>query len=487
VKEKSKHIFLYRHRFIIGYILIGLIFLLLLCILPIIVPGGLSQAEMNSAINANSINMDFIKAGNAVNLPYLGVQKLCLKYLGLNTFAIRLPSIIFGAASAFFIVLLLNRWFKSDVAIISSMLTTLSTAFLCLANFGTPDIMYVFWLSLILWLGSKIAGNKNIKAIFIILFTAAIGFSLYTPCLCYIALAITIVGFARPHLRCTLKYLKNYQLIIAITVFIIAVAPLAISIILKPSSLVQLAFTNGFTPRGYLQNIRDAFVPFFSFALAYDSIYLAPLFGLGTVALIVIGSLASIDKLFTSKNLATMLLILFAILISGISENAAVIIIVPIAVLTADAIESLITRWHSLFPNNPYAHIIGALPIILIIGIMLFSGLTHYLQGYNYTPRVAKNFSSDIDIINKELQPGDILIVSEEENYNFYRLFEKYRGITVLKEKPKNYNTRISSLGQKIEDDKLELVHIATSPNSRNSDRLYIYTKISENQETGEE
>lgn len=490
MKNKTKQFFLYKHRFTIGYILIGIVFMFLLCLLPILVPGGLSENEMNAAVTADAINLQYIKDGNAINLPYFGVQKICLKLLGLNIFAIRIPSIIFGAAAAFFIVLLLNRWFKSDVAIISSMLTTLSTAFLCLANFGTPDIMYVFWLSFILWLGSKIVDNKNIKAIFIILFTSAIAFSLYTPHLCYVALAILIVGVIHPHLRCSIKFLKTYQLIIAIAIFLIAVTPLIYSLIMTPSSIINLAFAPDFHFRQYGNNIRDAFMPFFSFALAYDSVYLAPLFGLGTVTLMIIGALASIDKLFTSKNYITFLLVAFSILISGLSKNAAVAIIVPVAILTANAIESLITRWHSLFPNNPYAHIIGAIPIILIIGMMLFSGLSHYLKGYRYTPRVTKNFNSDIQIINNELNAGEILIISEEDNQNFYKLFEKYKSITVLSEPPSNYNTRIAYLGNKTDSKDLVLERIATSSKSRNSDRLYIYTKVSETvktEETGEE
>ena len=490
MKNKTKQFFLYKHRFTIGYILIGIVFMFLLCLLPILVPGGLSDNEMNAAVTADAINLQYIKDSNAINLPYFGVQKICLKLLGLNIFAIRIPSIIFGAAAAFFIVLLLNRWFKSDVAIISSMLTTLSTAFLCLANFGTPDIMYVFWLSFILWLGSKIVGNKNIKAIFIILFTSAIAFSLYTPHLCYVAFAILIVGIIHPHLRCSIKFLKTYQLIIAIAIFLIAITPLIYSLIMTPSSIINLAFAQDFHFRQYGNNIRDAFMPFFSFALAYDSVYLAPLFGLGTVTLMIIGALASIDKLFTSKNYITFLLVAFSILISGLSKNAAVAIIVPVAILTANAIESLITRWHSLFPKNPYAHIIGAFPIILIIGLMLFSGLSHYLKGYRYTPRVTKNFNSDIQIINNELSAGEILIISEEDNQNFYKLFEKYKSITVLSELPSNYNTRIAYLGNKTDSEDLILERIATSSKSRNSDRLYIYTKVSETvktEETGEE
>jgi hypothetical protein len=119
---------------------------------------------------------------------------------------------------------------------------------------------------------------------------------------------------------------------------------------------------------------------------------------------------------------------------------------------------------------------------------MLFSGLSHYIRGYHYTPRVTKNFNSDIEIIGDELEAGDILIVDQEEaNLEFYKLFERYNDLTVVSEMPDHFNSKVAVLGRTMTDDKLELSKIAVSSKSRNSDRLYIYTKATEKeQETGE-
>lgn len=489
MKNKITDLFLFRHRFIIGYILIGIIFIALLCFLPSIAPEGLSSKEMLAATNADQVNFNFVNDGHIIDLPYYSVQKLCLKIFGLTLYSVKLPSILFGALAAFFLVLLLNRWFKSDVALIGSALTTLSTAFLCLANFGTPSIMYIFWLAFILWLGSKIVGNKNIQPFFVILFTSAIAFSLYTPYLCYVALIILIAGLIHPHLRASLKKLKTYQLIIAIIIFILAISPLVISVSFHLDLLKDLAFTNEFSLSIFKRNINEAFAPFFSFALAYDSVYLAPLFGLGTVALIVIGAISSLDKLFTSRNAVTLALTIFAVVVSGLSSETAVIIIVPIAILTAAAIDTMTTHWKTIFPKNPYAHVVGAIPLVAILAMMLFSGLTHYIRGYHYTPRVTKNFNSDITIIGKELESGDVLIIdSEEANAAFYKLFEKYNNLTVTTEIPEHFNSKVAVLGSTKTSDKLELAKIAVSSKSRNSDRLYIYTKATEKEEkTGEE
>ena len=444
---------------------------------------------MLATANADQMNMHFIQDGRIIDLPYYSVQKLCLKIFGLTLYSVKLPSILFGGFAAFFLVLLLNRWFKSDVALIGSALTTLSTAFLCLANFGTPNIMYIFWLAFILWLGSKIVGNKNIHPFFVILFTSAVAFSLYTPYLCYVALIILIAGLAHPHLRASLKRLKPYQFIIAIAIFLLAVCPLVLSTIFHFDIVQKLAFVKDFSFNSFQKNINEAFAPFFSFALAYDSVYLAPLFGLGTVALIVIGVISSLDRLFTSRNVVTFAVSVFAIIVAGLSPDTAVIIIVPIAIMTAAAIDTMTTHWKTIFPKNPYAHVVGAIPLVAILTLMLFSGLTHYIRGYHYTPRVAKNFNSDIMIIKNELESGDILIVeADDPNLEFYKLFEKYNNLTVTTELPEHFNSRVAVLGTTKTSNKLELVKIAVSSKSRNSDRLYIYTKATEKEEkTGEE
>ena len=482
MKKHTNQLFLYKYRFIIGYGALMIALFGLLSFLPSIAPGGISTDEMNSAATADSITPTAISTGNVINLPYYLLQKLCFRLFGLTLYSIKLPSIIIAVLAALFIILLLNRWFKSDVAIIGSILTTLSTAFLFLAGSGTPNIMYIFWLALILWLGSKIVGNNHVPPLLFISFFICVGLSLYTPLLCYVALAIAIAGIIHPHLRFAVTQVKTYQFVISIAIFVLIILPLILSCIFSPSIISKLVFMDNFSLKTYLGNIATAFAPFFSFVYICDSIYLSPVFGLATVALIFIGALASIGQLFTSRNTVVGLLVIFAILVSGLQPHVAISIIVPIAILTAAGLESIIEKWHSLFPENPYAHFFGTLPVIVVILIIVVSGLTHFIFGYHYSAKVAKNFSNDITLINKNLDNGAILIVSEDNvNFDFYKLFEKYSNITVLSKLPERSDAPIAVLGSpEPKTDNLKLVKIITSPKSRNSDRLYIYEKVSQ-------
>ena len=487
MKKSKKQPFLYRQRFIIGYILLGIIFFALLSYLPNIAPGGLSEAEMNSAIASNQTKINFIQAGNIVDFPYHAVQKLCLHFLGLSLYTIKLPSIIFGTLAAFFMVLLLNRWFKSDVAIIGSILTTLSTAFLSLATFGTPVVMYIFWLSAILWAGSKIVGNSKPPLLLVLFFIACLSLSLYTPHLCYVVRGIGIAGLAHPHLRFAAKQLNGIQFTMCIILGLALISPLVASCILHHDIVQKLAWMQDFSFGNLINNVSQAFSPFFSFSMAYNSIYLTPLFSLATVALIIIGALASIGKLFTSRNSVTSLLVIFSILISALNQSAAIAIIVPIAILTAAAFESIIGKWHSLFPENPYAHLIGALPVSVVVCMIIFSGVSHFIFGYHYTPIIAQNFNDDIVLIKKNLKEGDLLVIGEEtQNAEFFRLFSDYNHIDIADTIPESPNGRIVLLSQTTNSANLKLKQIITSRKSTNSDRLYIYEQIQSESVEGE-
>ena len=487
MKKPKKEPFLLRQRFTIGYIILAAVFFLLLSFLPNIAPGGLSNDEMNSAIASHQINWDFMTAGNIVDFPYHAVQKLSLHFFGLTLYSIKLPSILFGTLAAFFMVLLLNRWFKSDVAIIGSVLTTLSTAFLSLATFGTPVVMYIFWLSIILWAGSKIVGNNKPPFPLVLLFTLCLGLSIYTPHLIYIVLGIGIAGLLHPHLRFAVKQLHPAKFIICILLGLATITPLVVCGLSHHEIFRQLALMENFNFNEIMNNISQAFSPFFSFSIVYNSIYLTPLFGLATVGLIIIGALASIGKLFTSRNSVVSLLVIFSILVSGLNQSAAIIIIVPIAILTAAAFESIISKWHSLFPENPYAHVFGAFPIAIVTCIIVYSGLTHFIFGYHYTPIITQNFSDDIVLIDNNLHDGDILVVdADTEQRDFYQLLSEYSDFVVREDVPDTSEKRIVLLGKTTKTADMQLKQIITSRKARNSDRLYIYEKVTE-QQSGEE
>ncbi len=486
MKLRIDKLFLYRHRFVIGYVLLGLAYVGILILLPLIAPGGISEAEMRSVVDSNRL-FDNIVAGDPVDFVYHLLQKVSVHFLGLTIYAIKLPSIVVGFVTGILLIVLLNRWFKTNVALLASIITVLSPLFLFLAGWGTPAIMYPFWITLILWLGAKIVGEKRVSPFTFLGFVAAVVVSVYTPHLIYIAICIGLVALSRPHIRFTVKQTRLPQLIIALCLVVLFLAPLVVACVLRPTTVTEIFYTA--TPGNYFEGVVNAFTPFFSFSTAIESVFLAPLFGLATVALIVIGVIASMRVLFTSRNTAVSLLVIFAIVVSGFNQGAAVIIVVPMAILVAVGLESILNKWYSLFPTNPYARIFGVLPIATFTAIIVISGFIYTVFGYHYSPNVAREFNEDLSLVGEWVPGGATLLVDGEDTLerDVYGVLAGKMGFAVMEAVPvveveSEGATEVAvadgclaSLGSWKTDLDLRLSRIITSSKSQNSDRLYLY------------
>lgn len=470
-------LFLYRHRFVIGYILIGIAFLVLLFTLPLLAPKGISQAEMQSVIDSQNLHLNALTTGNIVDLPYHALQKLSIRFFGLTPYAIKLPSIIIGLFLGILLILLLNRWFKNNVALFASVLTVLSVPFLYLTGSGTPLIMLVFWPTFLLWLGSKIQGVKKPRPAYCLIFAIALLLSVFTPHLIYLVVFITLFAFLNPHIRFTIKSLPKVYLAITGLLVIYGLAMLGINIFHRTNVLMELFFTDGFTMDQFLPNLKQAFVPFFSWSGNIESVYLSPLINLATIAIAITGLLSTSKGFFASRNSIASYLIFFTVFLSGFNPNSAVLIIIPLAILVAHGLRYILEKWYGLFPENPYARVFGIFPITIFLSIIIISDLSHFVFGYRYSPPVANQFTNDIPLITTHLPENSTLLIEKDPfALQFYQILSEKHPIAVTDTVPKDFTGTLYTLGKAESlDSHFQLTRIITSPKSDNSARIYIY------------
>ena len=469
-------LFLYKHRFVIGYILLALTFLGILFTMPTISPDGLSEAEMSSAVTSNDLSIETITHGNFIDLPYHLLQKLSINIFGLNAYAIKLPSIILGVILGVLLILLLNRWFKNNVAIIASIMAVISAPFLYIAGSGTPTICLVFWPTLLLWLGSKIQGEKKPKISYCFLFGFFLLFAIFTPHLIYLAGFILLFVLTQPHLRFTIKSLPRKTFIAAVVVYVLALTFLVLSFLRFPQTAKSLLWTDNFG--NFFGNIKSAFLPFFSWTGNAESTMLSPMIGLASLSIALAGLISTAKGFFASRNSIATMLILFTVFISGLAPNSAVLIILPLAILTSHGIRYILEKWYGLFPENPYARVAGFIPIATFIGIILISSMEYYVFGYRYNLTVATEFQDDLGLIYQHLEDNTtILIPKDTLNYDFYKILENKSTFKVTSslEGVEGTVATLGRLDAAAKDRKL--YRIITSPKSLNSDRIYIYKK----------
>ena len=465
-------LFLYRYRFVIGYVILGLAFVGLLFGLPLVAQTGLSDAEMKSATGSYYLGKNGILNGDLVDLPYRVLQKFSILIFGLSAYAVKLPSIIVGLFLGLFLILLLNRWFKSNVSLLASCLIVLSTPFLFLAGSGTPLIMLVFWPTLLLWLGSKIQGEKKPKPLYSFIFAIAMLLSIFTPYMIYFAIFCVVFVLIQPHLRFILKNLPKTPLIIVVLLILGGFTALGINIYNHPETIKELLFALEFKFGDFFNNILTGLASLFSWHGNNGSVFLSPLISLPILALALIGLFSTTKGFFASRNSIASILLLFCLIITGFNSEAVIFCILPFIILVAHGTKYLLEKWYGLFPGNPYARISALFPLTILFGFMIIPALLQYIYSYHYNPNVASGFNYNLAVIRENLTDEKLLV---NENYDFYKILEESTDITVINEVGKDEKLAILNL-PKEQPKNYQLSRIITSPMRDNSDIIYLYT-----------
>ena len=467
-------LFLYRYRFVIGYIILGVAFIALLIGLPLLAQNGLSEAEINSATSSYQLSSEGIFNGDLVDLPYRALQKLSISMFGLSSYAVKLPSIIIGLLLGMLLILLLNRWFKNNVSLLASCLIVLSTPFLFLAGSGTPLIMLVFWPTLMLWLGSKIQGVKRPRPLYCFLFAIIMLLSVFTPYMIYFAIFCVVFVFLQPHLRFVLKSLPILPLVLVGILTIAGLTVAVIGVVHHPETIMELFFAKDFQGSHFFLNITEGLAPVFSWYNSLESVYLSPLISLPIFALALIGLFSTTKGFFASRNSIATILLVFCLVITGFNPSAIVFCILPFSILVAHGIKYLLEKWYGLFPENPYARISALLPLVLLFSIMIIPGLLQYIYGYRYNPKVADQFNYDLNVIRENLTDENLLVY---EHYDFYKILEDSTDINVISQIENPHV--VAFLGKPgAVPENYELIRIITSPMRENSDIIYLYTEV---------
>lgn len=472
-KVTISKLFLYRHRFVIGYVVLMAAFVVLLFTLPLIAQDGLSSAEMDSATSSYHLAIDAPFNGDLTDLPYRVLQKISIILFGLTTYSIKLPSIIIGLILGVLLILLLNRWFKNNVSLLASCLVILSTPFLFLTGSGTPLIMLVFWPTLLLWLGSKIQGEKRPKPMYSFLFAIAMALAIFTPYMLYFAIFCVIFVLLQPHLRFVLRSLPKLPLIITFIIILAGLTALAINIINHPSTIMELLASANYNFGEFFPNIIAGLKPVFQWFGESDSILLAPLIGLPILSLALVGLFSTTKGFFASRNSIASLLLVFGIIITGLNPIAAVFLTLPLSILVAHGLKYLLEKWYGLFPENPYARITALLPLTILFGIIIIPGLLQYVYGYHYNSKVASQFDYSLDIIHKKLNDETIIA---KDNYDFYKILEDSTQLKVSHSLDDIETETVAILHNMTDSDMYTLSQIITSPMKENSDIIYLYT-----------
>lgn len=483
-KNVITELMLYRYRYAIGYGLFTFALIGLLIIAGIFLPGSISESEMQSATASASFPLANMNEWPIVNLPYHLLQKGSIAIFGLSPLAIKLPSLLIALFVGVGFLLLLLRWFKQNVAVLASIIAVTASQFLIIAQDGTATIMLLFWPTLLLLTATYVSLNAKKSFWWKLLFFSAAALSLYTPLSIYVLIAMLVAAILHPHLRFMLLRLSVVKLIACIIVTSVLLVPLAWHILQAPGTALTLLGLPSEIPSWamLLENIKYLAHALIGFTdpVMRDGVLL-PLYGLSAAALMLLGvfQLALDHHSARTYTIGLWMLLLGALLI--LQPQYLAIIFIPLLLMLAIGINTLIVRWYGLFPKNPYARIAALLPLAVLLGGIAFTGIDRYTGTYRYNPSVATYYSDDLSLIRTELAKDDApqLLVIDEKDHAFYSLLNKnYPDLTVTHDAPRSETNAIIAANlasNAIRNAYGDPTYLVTDSNSQDSLRFYVY------------
>lgn len=470
-RDFSKY-FLYRWRYVIGYTLIGVLLAGLLLFAGLFLPGGLAEAEKTSVIRSAALSFSDPNSLAVPNLPYYGLQKILFAVFGVSVLTIKLPSLILAFLTAVGFILLLRRWFKPNIAVLASLLAITTGQFLYIAQLGAPSILYLFWPIALLLLGTQVTRVKKYRFLWKILFSITAALSLYTPLGIYPLIAVGLAILFHPHLRNAVRRLKKIRLAIVLTIFLALIAPLVWLITVSPQlGLTLLGVTSW--PPDFAANSLKLLEQYLLFWQPSTSTLMTPVFGLGSAILIGLGLYRLIRTRETTRSYLIIFWMLCLIPVLLVNPSFTSVTFVPSMLMLAAGLTSLIGYWYRLFPLNPYARITGLIPIAVLVGALIVTGLARYIYGYHYSPEVAPLFSNDITLLPKNTQQ---LVVTKDEK-PFFSAIAKYRTQLTVVSTPTETNVTVTRDARSSVKG-FEVTRVITNAHSDNADRFYVMKRV---------
>jgi hypothetical protein len=139
-------------------------------------------------------------------------------------------------------------------------------------------------------------------------------------------------------------------------------------------------------------------------------------------------------------------------------------------------------EWYKLFPKNPYARSFGLVLTVGLIGVMVFSGIDRFVNGYRHMPEAAGNSSVDLILLKQHLtkHPAKVQIIASEAELPLYQVYARFgeREVVATSDPTERASTNIlvsRAAREQLDTTDLSLTTIVTNNRSADGDRFYLY------------
>lgn len=339
-------------------------------------PPALSSAEIstrNSSISLRTILKD------PINAPFTVPQHFAVKLKPLSVSADRITAVLFGLLTLICFFGIVNFWFGSTSAVVSTVIFATSSWFLHTARLGTPDVLLFVVVALIgcaLWLKHTLKRNAVM-----IVCALALGIALYIPGAIWFILAGIL--WQRFTIKHEFKRTKKLTKVVAAILLILLLIPLAWAIAHKLSIVWAVLGLPSHWPAP-IQIFRNLYhIPLdLFFRTSFDPVHWLgqlPILDIFADVMFILGlysfwkhrSLERSTQLFGS--------ILLGIILISLGGPVNITLIIPlIYIIIGVGVLFMWDQWSKIFPYNPVARSVG----LALMAIAIFVSCNYQIQRY---------------------------------------------------------------------------------------------------------
>ncbi len=480
----TKQMPLYRFRYQIGFGIVGIFIILLATYKFWQLPNGLSAGEVDSLTISGHfspvlmISQFYDHLGWIINLPWTALQWLSLEVFGIGVFGARLPAVLLTALSGVGIALILRKWTRPNIAVISTFLAVTSVMFISLSRSGTAAAMMTFLIVASLLSATVILYTNRKHSFRILLAKIAVGISLalmlYQPGGVYVVFAFCTVGFLHPKIRLLFVRTKTWKIMLGALAGLVVISPLVAGIILQLlnsdfSIAKELFVLNGSLS---IDGLKSAAIAMFGIGTGQFGGLITPPITLVGLMIAMLGLARVTTDIFSARAYLILPFTLIAVILTVVKPEMIYLIFIPLVLLTTVGLEVLVYQWYSLFPRNPYARIFALFPLtILVLGlgwtsILRFNSIVNYSGEAPYYYN--QEFQATVDWLHSN-ENKPVHIVALNNQVELYRTLKN------------NFDNLTVSDGEENADNKTNLVLHSTKINLNNNPKQIVSSSLKNN------
>jgi hypothetical protein len=329
-----------------------------------------------------------------VNAPFKLLVWLPFKLGHHSVLWTRLAAATVGAAAALLFYFVLTHLYSRRVALLATVLFVFSTGFLHAARLGTPLIMQIFGIILLMAI-VPLYNRSRSEMLPVYLSTIALAMLVYVPTLIWFIVVGGIVTF-KPAKDVFLKLPARHKIILTL-LFLGLLMPFIWSIVRTPLSVLTFLGLPQHLPTlgTMLTNLYSFIKSLVWHGTGPAEIMLvgAPIVNVIEAGLIIAGVVTLVRSVKLKSNLFIVGATLLFIVLVAFGDTTYLPLVPFLFLLLASGIFYLLSEWFDVFPLNPVANVIGTAAICLLAATSVLFHIRSYFIAWPHSTETRAAFS----------------------------------------------------------------------------------------------